>query len=135
MRQLLDNDLRPPMDDVGLLGSDVREIVERLGIAFAENVHGDEAGPTQYAALALDDGSQFLLIHHYAHPDGFVDLRGQLGLATPQELCRRFADAVGIGESDFLWIAEDWPPPTPLPDGSKLISVGATTPQDAGGRR
>jgi hypothetical protein len=115
VQQIQDHELVGQFDDIGVVGPEVRATVEKLGVTFAENVQGDEAGPTQYAAIALDDRTQFLLVQHYAHPQQFIDVRGRVDLAKPRDLCRRFAEAAGIDESDFSWISEDWTRPGPLP--------------------
>jgi hypothetical protein len=116
MRQVGEDEVLGPLEPVAQLASDARQIVEAAGIRFAEATddHG-EPGPTQWAVVELDDGSQFLLVHHHAHPERFVELKGQIGTAPPAELAHRFVAALGLGANDVTWVADSWPhgwPPT-----------------------
>lgn len=110
MRQLADDEVVPPLEPIGDLPAKARDLLEERGIEFQENTEFDEPGPTQWAVVALDDGAQFLIVHHYGHPERFVELRGQRSTATPTALCHRFAQALGIDDGEFLHIESDWLP-------------------------
>jgi hypothetical protein len=109
VRQLADEDVVPPIETIGTVRSHLRSLVEGEGIEFIEETTGTQPGPTQWAAVVLDDGSQFLLQHHNAHPESFVELGAQMGPESPAELCYRFAGVLGLNDEDFEWIADAWP--------------------------
>jgi len=96
-------------DDVAQLGRDERSRLDQLGIVFVEQTDSDEAGPTNWAAVELEDRTQFLLVEHSAHPAQFIDVRGQMDRGAPRELAARFAEAVGADEQIFTWVADAWP--------------------------
>jgi hypothetical protein len=57
----------------------------------------------------LTDRTQFLPVEHCAHPEQFIDVRGQMNQGAPRELAARFAEAIGADERIFIWVADGWP--------------------------
>jgi hypothetical protein len=100
-------------EPVATLSRDARTALEAVGVEFLEET-GDfgEPGPTQWAVAALSDERRYLLVHHYAHPASFVELRASTDEPSADEAVAAFVEAVGLAEDDVLWIvaASDWPP-------------------------
>ena len=111
MRQIPRNELVGVFDDIAQLRQNERSRLDELGIVFAEQTDSDEAGPTNWAAVELNDQTQFLLVEHHAHPEQFIDVRGQLNRGDPRELAARFAEAIEADERVFNWVADGWPRP------------------------
>lgn len=108
MRQLDESEMGRGFEDIGQGASSVRAALEGLGLVFAEDHDSDEPGPTQWAGLALEDGAQYLLVHHYAHPDAFVDIRAIPERRSPKELIDRFRTSLSLSPEQITWIAEHW---------------------------
>jgi hypothetical protein len=114
MRQLTFDELDLPLEPIGVTSERMRQPLEERGFTFSEAHDDDGPGPRQWTLVGLDDGSQYFVEHHYAHPDNrfrFVVIGGQVGSATPAELCHRFAGALGVPRDEFSWVADDWPRP------------------------
>jgi hypothetical protein len=109
LRQLSRRDVRGWFEPAADLAPPARSAAERAGITFAEEREFDNPGPTQWAAVELEDGSQYLLVHHYAHPDSFVELRARPGSWTPREAAERFAGALGLEPEAILHVQLGWP--------------------------
>lgn len=103
--QLRDEQLKGPFETVAQLARSAKRIIEGHGVRLLERSDHDEAGPIRAAAVALDDGSQFLVVEHYAHPDEFLDLRAQTSAGTAKELTERFANAAGLSKRDITWVS------------------------------
>jgi hypothetical protein len=101
LRQLDDEDLKGPFDTVAQLAHSARATIEEHGVRLTERTEHDEAGPVRVAAVELGDGSQFLLVEHFAHPDRFMELRAQPSRGTGRETTARFASAVGLTSSEI----------------------------------
>lgn len=106
MRQLAEHDMGRSFEDIAQVAPSVRPALELLGVVFAENSHGWEAGPTQWAALALEDGTQYLLIHHYAHPESFVDVRAIAEDRPPRELVDLLVTSLGLRDDEVTWMTD-----------------------------
>jgi hypothetical protein len=105
LHALRDDQLQGPFETVAQLARSARPTVERHGVRLAERTEHDEPGPVRGAAVELDDGSQFLIVEHFAHPDQFMELRAQRGRGTARESTDRFARAVGLTSSDITWVS------------------------------
>jgi hypothetical protein len=112
LRQLASEEVRGSFEPAADLASSVRDVLEHAGVAFIEETEFDGPGPTQRAAVALDDGRQYLLVHHYAHPESFVELRAPAGHGSPAEVTDRFIAALTLPAAVVTWVAETWPRPT-----------------------
>lgn len=108
LRQLARNETRGFFEPVAELRPAVRETLELAGVTFIEETEFDEPGPTQWAAVALDDGQQYLLVHHYAHPEPFIELRVPPGESTPAEVTDDLVAALSLPEAVVGSIAKDW---------------------------
>ena len=109
MRDLSSDDLRGPFESVAQLSKPVRAKLEDAGAHFREDEEPTQPGPTQWAAVELDNGVQYLLVHHYGHPESFIDLRAEIGAGTPQQLAQAFANEFGIAAAEVTWTATAWP--------------------------
>jgi hypothetical protein len=69
------SEVRPSVERIGVLSPCAMARLAELGVRFVEECEYPEAGPTRWAAVRLDDGSERLLVHNYGHPSGFVDVR------------------------------------------------------------
>ena len=107
MRQLAAHDMGRGFEDIAQVAPSVRPALELFGVVFAENRY-DEAGPTRWARLALEDGTQYLLIHHYAHPESFVDVRAIAEDRPPKELVDLLVTSLGLRRDEVRWIADRW---------------------------
>ena len=106
LHELHDDQLHGPFETVAQLAKSARPTIEGNGVRLIERTEHDEAGPIRAAAVELDDGSQFLVVEHFAHPDQFMELRAQPGRGTPRESTDRFARAAGLTSSDITWVAD-----------------------------
>jgi hypothetical protein len=97
--------LEGSFEKVAELARDAKRILEERGVRLSEPSHHDEAGPVRHVAVELGDGTQFLIVEHYAHPDGFLELRAQVSRTAASDAIRRFSRAAGVSESDILWAA------------------------------
>jgi hypothetical protein len=111
LRQLSSDEVRGAFEPAAALASSVREVVEQAGVAFIEETEFDEPGPTQWAAVALDDGRQYPLVHHYAHPASFVELRAPMEHRSPADVTDHFLAALTLPAAVVTWVAEAWPRP------------------------
>jgi hypothetical protein len=102
---LPDESLTGTFETVAQLARTAKPIIEGHGVQLVERAEHNEAGPIRDAAVALDDGSQFLVVEHYAHPDGFLDLRAPVSGRTAREATDLFASAAGLRERDITWVA------------------------------
>jgi hypothetical protein len=66
------------------------------GVQLDEGFEPNAPGPDRGAAVSLADGTPFVVIEHYAHPDEFLELRARAIDGSPHETTARFADAVGL---------------------------------------
>lgn len=105
LHELRDEHLEGPFETVAQLARTAKPILEGHGVKLLERTDHDEPGPIRSAAVALDDGSQFLVVEHYAHPDEVLELRAQASRGTPRESTDRFANAAGLRQSDITWVA------------------------------
>lgn len=115
MRQLTHEQVVPPLAPIGSLRPVVRTLLEDRGISFVEETEYDRPGPTRWAVVELGSGAQFLIQHHYKNDIGVVVISGQVGTATPAELCHQFASALELSDDDFTWIAPKWLKPYAKP--------------------
>jgi hypothetical protein len=111
MRQLADEELRGSFEPAATLSASARTALEHEGVTFAEETEFDEPGPTQWAAVELDNGRQYLLVHHYEHADSFVELRAPVGDRSPAEVASHFVRALKLRRDEVTWVAESWPRP------------------------
>jgi hypothetical protein len=106
--------VKSSFEPVAELSRHARDALDEVGVVFAEETQFDEAGPTQWAVVAIDDERQYLVVHHYAHPEGFVELRASVEETSVERATAAFLDAVGLAETDVLSrliaLPEHWQP-------------------------
>lgn len=105
LHKIADEQLKGPFETVAQLASGAKRIIEESGVRLTERTGHDEPGPIRTVAVELDDGTQFLVVEHYAHPDEILELRAQLSGGTAREATHRFSDAAGLSSDDILWVA------------------------------
>ena len=112
IRQVPQEAVKGYFEPVAQLSGAARGALEGAGVVFMEETEFGEAGPTQWAMVALPGERQYLLVHHYAHPTGFIELRASTSEPSAEEVVAAFAKALGLPEADVLWVVapSDWPP-------------------------
>src|ERR1700722_20326604 len=92
LRQLPGESLRGVVNEVvAQLAPSVRTVLEAAGVRFAEETVYDGSGPTRWALVEFEGGQRYGLVHHYAHPEGFLDLRAPVSDSPPAALTDEFA--------------------------------------------
>ena len=105
IRQVPQEAVKGYFEPVAQLSGAARGALERVGVAFTEETEDfGEPGPTQWAMVALPDERQYLLVHHYAHPTAFIELRASNSEPSAEEAVAAFAKALGLPEADVLWV-------------------------------
>jgi len=107
MRQIALDEAGSGYEDVAELSSAVVSELARRGIAFTNDVVSDEAGPTRWAAVELDDGTQLQLVHHYAHQDAFLELRARASEVPPAMIMARFLYSLDLMPEVYA-VADTW---------------------------
>ncbi len=112
IRQVTGSDLRGSFETVLCLSSSVLEALDMAGITFTDETEGDEAGPTEWAALELDDGSQWLIVHPSSgEPEGnFLYVRAPVQQTTIARVAQRFLEWLQPTSCEVLAISTAWPP-------------------------
>lgn len=112
IRQVPQEAVRSYFEPVAELSGAARAALEGAGVVFMEETEFGEAGPTQWAVVALPDERQYLLVHHYAHATAFMELRASNSEPSADEAVAAFAKTLGLPEADVLWVVapSDWPP-------------------------
>jgi hypothetical protein len=83
-------------EPVAELSAAVADDLGRRGLVFREETEYDEPGPTRWAVVELDDGTRLLLIHHYAHPVGMLEVRAHASSEAPAMLLARLLHALDL---------------------------------------
>jgi hypothetical protein len=111
VRQVAPDAVKGSFEPVASLSRNARAVLDRAGIVFAEEEEFDEPGPTQWAVVEVSN-RQYLVVHHYGHPERFVELRASVDEASPAVAVTAFVDPLGLDDADVLGIvpASDWPP-------------------------
>jgi hypothetical protein len=107
MRQITWDETASGFEPVAELSRDVVGELERRGIIFSDQVASDEAGPTRWAAIEMDGGTQLLLVHHCAHQAGFLELRARASDVPHGMVMARFLHALDLMPEVF-GVAEKW---------------------------
>ena len=118
IRQVSGSELRGSFEPVLCLSSRVLEALDMTGITFTNETEGDEAGPTEWAAVELDDGSQWLLVHPSSGgPDGdFLYVRAPVQETPIQTVAQQLLDWLRPSPGDVELVYQAWsysPPPSP----------------------
>jgi hypothetical protein len=83
-------------EPVAEISGAVADELARRGLTFAEEQEQDEPGPTRWALVELRDGMRLLLVHHYAHAEGILEIRAPRSSVTPAMVMARFLHAVDL---------------------------------------
>jgi hypothetical protein len=85
-----------------------------MGIIFSEETEYDAPGPTDWAAIELDDGTQYLLVHPTTQPaDEYLYVRARVQQASPKQAAQPFLDWLRVAPDDIQFFYDDWPYPPP----------------------
>jgi hypothetical protein len=106
LRELRDDQIQGPFETVAQLSRGAKPILEAHGVRFLERTEHDEPGPIHTAAVELEDGSQFLVVEHVAHPDQFIELRAQTERGSAHELTDQFVQAVDLPKREVTWVLD-----------------------------
>lgn len=112
VRQLSPEEVDGYFESVANLTPDARVALEGVGVVFTEETEFDEPGPTQWALVATRAGRRYLVVHHYGHPESFVDLRASTEETDPAEAVSAFVSELGLSEADVLAVVppSEWRP-------------------------
>lgn len=112
MRQLEGDELNGPFEGAVAVHGVLRTRLQEQGIVFIEETEHDVPGPTDWAAIELDDGSQYLLVHPTSDgADGYLYVRARVQALSPHDTAQPFLEWLGVAPEDILFFYEDWPPP------------------------
>jgi hypothetical protein len=112
IRQFLGEELHGWFEPVLCLDSCVLARLQAVGITFTELTEGDMPGPTEWAAVELDDGSQRVLEHPSSgEPEGsFLYVRGQVQETPIGPVAQQFIDWLQPTSGEVDYVYEWWPP-------------------------
>jgi hypothetical protein len=102
------SELEGGFEDVAQLARGAMSPFQSLGLVFAYFAGADEAGAANVAAVQLVDGTQYLLVEHFEHPDSFIDIRARYRLGASNEAAIRFLGEAGIPDQLVRWISPTW---------------------------
>ena len=88
-------------------GSVADELVQQ-GVVFTEEREYDEPGPARWALVELEDGTEFLLVHHTAHPRRVLEVRARAVDAAPATLLTDLFRALDV-MPEVYHVSDGWP--------------------------
>jgi hypothetical protein len=96
VRQVAFDENPSGFEPVAELSAAVADELAQRGLAFSEESEYDEPGPTRWAMVELDDGTRFLLVHHYAHSLAMLEVRARASSAAPAMLLTRLLHSLHL---------------------------------------
>lgn len=107
VRQVDLDDAALTFEPIAELSAAVANELVRRGLIFTEEREHDEPGPTRWAVVELDDRTQFLLVHHYAHSVGMLEVRAHASTVPPPMLLARLLHALDLMPEVYN-VSVDW---------------------------
>jgi hypothetical protein len=106
IRQLREEEVRPPLLPAGEATSILRSKLEARGVAFRPDSDPGAPGPNVWAAVELEDGTQFAFEHFYN--EDFVSVRAQPDAMSPAQRLDELRTALDFAEDAILTVFEHW---------------------------
>jgi hypothetical protein len=108
VRQVPYPEARTSCEPVAEVSGSVADELVQQGVLFTEEREYDEPGPARWALVELEDGTEFLLVHHTAHPRRMLEMRAPAVDVAPATLLTGLFRALDLMPDDYH-VSDGWP--------------------------